>query len=99
MGQANPVGQQPLFAICYDISDSRERRRADKLLAGFGFRVQKSVYECHLGKSQKQQLLAGLERLALRTGHLRIYRVYAEGAARTVGKAPTLAHERYCFAI
>ncbi len=38
------------YAIVYDISDDKERGKVDKILKGFGFRVQKSVYECMLKK-------------------------------------------------
>jgi len=48
MSHQAPGKQAPLFAVCYDLSDDRERRRVDKLLTGFGFRVQKSVFECRL---------------------------------------------------
>ena len=94
-----PASQSPLFALCYDISCNRERRRLDKLLCGFGFRVQKSVFECHLGKSQKQQLLTALDRLNIITGHVRIYRVYAESAARTVGKAVSHPNSQFSYSV
>lgn len=94
-----PVSQQPLFVACYDISDNRERRRLDKLLCGYGFRTQKSVFECHLGKSQKQQLVAAVERLALRSGQLRLYRVYADAGAQAIGKAVKSDLITYAFTI
>ena len=34
------------FLVCFDISDNKKRRRAVKILSGFGVRVQKSVFEC-----------------------------------------------------
>ena len=94
-----PVSQQPLFVACYDISDNRERRRMDKLLCGFGFRAQRSVFECHLGKSQKQQLVAAVERLALRTGHLRLYRVYSQVGRRTIGQPAKGDEATYAFTV
>ncbi len=94
-----PISQQPLFVACYDISNDRERRRMDKLLCGYGFRTQKSVFECHLGKSQKQQLVAAVERLALRSGHLRLYRVYADAGAQTLGQAVKADPVTYAFTV
>jgi len=34
------------YLVCFDISDHRMRRRAVKILKGYGVRVQKSVFEC-----------------------------------------------------
>jgi CRISPR-associated protein Cas2 len=81
-----PKDEAPLFAVCYDITDDRERRRVAKLLEAYGFRVQKSVFECHLGHAQKQQLATALERLRLRTGQVRTYRIYAGSPVATAGR-------------
>lgn len=37
-----------LFVICYDIANDRRRRRVDKVLSGYGYRVQESVFEAEL---------------------------------------------------
>ncbi len=34
------------FVVCFDISDDKIRRKAVKCLKSFGYRVQKSVFEC-----------------------------------------------------
>jgi len=34
------------FLVCFDISDDKVRYRAVKAIKGFGYRVQKSVFEC-----------------------------------------------------
>jgi CRISPR-associated protein Cas2 len=82
------AGEAPLYAVCYDISDDRERRRADRLLKGYGFRRQKSVFECHMSEAQKRQLHLGLERLGLKTGHVRIYRLQANSEPKVFGAQP-----------
>ncbi|MBU0567270.1 CRISPR-associated endonuclease Cas2 [bacterium] len=46
------------YAIVYDISSDSERARVDKTLKGFGFRVQKSVFECRLNRRGRNELLA-----------------------------------------
>lgn len=78
--------EQPSFAVVYDISDDRERRMVDKVLAGFGFRVQKSVYECCLSRGDKAQLVSMLTKLALNTGSVKIYRIYAGTEALVIGQ-------------
>lgn len=44
------------YLICYDIPDNKRRKKIADLLAGYGTRVQKSVFECQLKNKQYQQL-------------------------------------------
>lgn len=78
---------QPEFAVVYELGNDRERRQVDRLLRGFGFRVQKSVYECRLSRAERQQLQRALEQLQLKTGSVRIYRIYGGAARCVVGHA------------
>ena len=34
--------------VCYDIPDDKRRSRVRKILEGYGYRVQKSVFECEV---------------------------------------------------
>ncbi|GAB4303643.1 MAG: CRISPR-associated endonuclease Cas2 [Thiohalomonadaceae bacterium] len=52
------------IVVCYDSPDDRRRNRMAKALAGFGERVQDSVFECWLDASQLRQLQAALSQLA-----------------------------------
>lgn len=36
------------IVVCYDIPDDKRRTRLSKALEGFGYRVQKSVFECEV---------------------------------------------------
>ena len=63
------------YAIVYDISANRERSRVDRLLQSFGFRVQKSVFECRLTTTDRNKLISRLEQIDLRTGFVKIYRL------------------------
>lgn len=52
-----------LAIICYDIADDRRRFRVARELEGWGWRVQESVFECHLdalGLLELQGVLAAL---------------------------------------
>lgn len=63
------------YAVVYDISDDLERARVDKVLKGFGFRIQKSVFECRMDKRTKEELLEKLSNLNIQTGFIKIYRL------------------------
>lgn len=52
------------YVVCFDISDDRIRSRVVKVLKGYGYRVQKSVFECpRLTEKQLLTLMDRLERL------------------------------------
>lgn len=80
------------FAIAYDITDDAERRKVDKILQGFGFRVQKSVFECKLTRADQRAVITALEGVGLQTGSIKIYRVYGGTKARVVGQ-PMVDHD------
>ena len=62
------------YVVVYDISDNKERRKVNNILIGFGFRVQKSVFECRLDKRYLNQLKYLLEDLNIKTGFIKIYK-------------------------
>jgi len=76
------------YAVVYDITSNRERRRVDKVLKGYGFRVQKSVFECRMRHRDREELLARLEKLELKTGFVKVYRLAAGADNPVVGAAP-----------
>lgn len=43
------------YLVCFDIVDNRDPRKAVKIIRGYGYRVQKSVFECP-GLSERQFL-------------------------------------------
>jgi len=63
------------YAVVYDISDARERRRVDKVLKGFGFRIQRSVFECRLNQRMRAELLEKLKEVEPKTGFVKVYRL------------------------
>jgi CRISPR-associated protein Cas2 len=77
-----------LYVIAYDISDDRERRQADQILQGFGFRRQKSVFECRLSRGHLARLQRELDTLRMETGFVMIYHLAPNTRALTVGEVP-----------
>ena len=63
------------YVVVYDISCDTERERVDKTLKGFGFRAQKSVFECKLDRKGRDQLKEQLRSLVIKTGFIKIYRL------------------------
>lgn len=77
------------FAVVYDISSDNERDRVDRLLKGFGFRVQKSVFECVLTRRDKEELIQRLKGLEIKTGFIKVYRLEFASKPAVIGQAPS----------
>jgi len=63
------------YVLVYDITSDRERRKVDKVLRSYGFRVQKSVFECRMTKRSKDELLEKLRKLDVKSGFIKVYRL------------------------
>ena len=74
------------FAVIYDISDNKERRKVEKVLKGFGFRIQKSVFECALDRRGRREIVEQLEALEIQTGFIKIYRLEYSWKDCTIGE-------------
>jgi len=69
--------------IAYDIVDDRRRLRVMKLLKGYGFHAQKSVFECYLDEQQLNRLLKRLKPLIHeQMDSVRIYPLNLESVRR-----------------
>ncbi|MGH8578724.1 MAG: CRISPR-associated endonuclease Cas2 [Gammaproteobacteria bacterium] len=85
------------FTVAYDVSDDGERSHVDRVLRGFGFRVQKSVFECNLTRGDKRALIDQLRRLDLKTGTVKIYRIYAGSNNVVIGQPQAEPDEDYAY--
>lgn len=63
------------YAVAYDLSDDAERRAVDRVLKGWGQRVQKSVFLATLPRCGAKRLRAELDRLELKTGTVLLFRL------------------------
>lgn len=52
-----------LYVIVYDIPDDGRRNKLFKALKGFGTRVQYSVFEAHLNKTQYEEMKHAVTRV------------------------------------
>ena len=76
------------YVVVYDISENRERTKIDKLLQGFGRRVQKSVFECVMRKRDLKELEGKLNQLKIKSGYVKIYRLQFSSDPAVFGNAP-----------
>ncbi len=74
------------YAVVYDISSDGERARVDKTLKDFGFRIQKSVFECRLNKRGKEELIEKLKTLEIKTGFIKVYRLEYSSKNEIIGE-------------
>ena len=72
--------------VLYDISSNKERRRIRKLLKGYGFKIQKSVFECKLNRKWKLQMISRLESLEIKTGFIKIYKLDYSSKDKIIGE-------------
>ncbi|QSQ08588.1 CRISPR-associated endonuclease Cas2 2 [Koleobacter methoxysyntrophicus] len=64
-----------LVVVIYDIVDDRRRLKMAKFLKGFGFRVQRSCFECILDMSLYKKLIDQIENYISDEDLLRVYRL------------------------
>ena len=85
-----------LVVVSYDITDDRRRTRVAKTLAGFGTRVQYSVFDCLLNEKQLARLRVKLEEIIdQRVDSVRFYRLCSRcrSAVVVLGTGPILDDE------
>lgn len=76
------------YVAAYDISVDRERRRVDNVLKQYGFRIQKSVFECVLSLNDRALMIRELEHLNISSGFVKIYKREYTFPGRVIGCAP-----------
>jgi CRISPR-associated protein Cas2 len=89
------------YVAVYDVTDDAERTRVAKVIEGFGVRVQKSAFECHLTKGARATLERKLAALELKTGFVFLYRVDAKAKRIAIGAVPAnpLDDANYAFVV
>ena len=91
-----------LYVVVYDISDDKERESVSNVLGGYGFRVQRSVFECRLTVAARGKMLGQLEELGLKTGFVYAYRVLGKSKRLEIGTPPedeAFSDDQYAYII
>ncbi|MBR8842765.1 MULTISPECIES: CRISPR-associated endonuclease Cas2 [Pseudoalteromonas] len=87
------------FVICYDTPCNKRRYRIDKILAGYGERIQLSVYECRLSESQFNLLRFELRQVISIEDVLNYYQVCCHCQSRRHGVAAATLYDPTGFEI
>ncbi len=90
------------YLVCYDIVSDTRRTRVSKLLSSYGFRVQKSVFECVLDENQYQIVSKYLMRLVnKREDQVRFYPMSAHNRCKVavVGTQPEFVVDDAAFIV
>ena len=61
--------------VIYDIISNKRRTQLSKLLSAFGFRIQRSAFECLLTREKYKLLIERINRYAKAEDLIRIYRL------------------------
>lgn len=65
-----------LYVVIYDIPNNRTRYRVAKLLAKYGFRIQRSAFEVICNRHSQQEIIQSIEKLIHKQEDLvRLYRL------------------------
>lgn len=81
------IGHRSFWLVAYDITSDHERAKVDRLLKGWGFRLQKSLWSVATGRPGIKRLADALEALGIQTGQVLIFRLESDQAPIAIGKA------------
>ena len=83
-----------LTVVIYDIVDNKKRTALSKMLLGYGERVQKSAFECHLTNKKYEEMVSNALRfIDIKEDLLRIYKLTGTTQVQLWGKVPQTIDE------
>lgn len=83
-----------MILAIYDIVDDKKRLKLSKVLLGYGERVQRSAFECHLTLRQYEEMIKkALPFIDEEKDLLRIYKLTGNASIKVWGKIPTTEDE------
>ena len=77
MNIQSPVDRDKKFTVLviYDITNDKRRNRMAKLLKGYGYRFQKSAFECRIDNGRYNRLISGITKIHDEGDLVRVYRL------------------------
>ena len=83
--------------VIYDIISNKRRTRLSKILSGFGYRIQKSSFECVLTKEKCDLLVSMIDDFAIDVDFIRIYKLNRNVKTIIYGSKPDTENKIYYF--
>ncbi len=83
--------------VIYDIISNKRRTRLAKLLQGFGYRIQKSAFECVLTREKCEKLFSVVAEFAQEDDLIRIYQLNQYVKSVIYGEASVEENEEFYF--
>lgn len=83
--------------VIYDIISNKRRTKLSKLLSGFGYRIQKSAFECVLTREKCDLLMKKIDKFAKPEDLIRIYRLNQNVKTTIYGEKLGIENEMYYF--
>lgn len=83
--------------VIYDIISNKRRNKLSKILSGFGFRIQRSAFECILTREKCQKLFDIVEEFAEPDDLIRIYKLNQHVQSFIYGEQIPNENEMYYF--
>lgn len=91
--EEKPGNDRVFVLVIYDIVDNKKRLKLAKLLAGYGFRIQKSAFEAVITKKKYQELLKLLPAYVSSEDSIKVYKIVGKGQVVSFGKTTEMDDE------
>lgn len=83
--------------VIYDIISNKRRTKLSKMLNAFGYRIQKSAFECVLTREKCELLIQKIDNFAQKEDLIRIYRLNQNVKTVIYGEKLETENELYYF--
>lgn len=86
-----------VILIIYDIISNKRRAFLSKLLSAFGYRIQKSAFECFLTREKVEILMKKIEKFVQEDDLIRVYKLNQNIKISIYGEKMENENEDYYF--
>jgi CRISPR-associated endoribonuclease cas2 len=83
--------------VIYDIISNKRRTKLSKILRGFGYRIQRSSFECLLTREKCELLMKKIDNFAKSEDLIRIYRLNQDVKTVIYGEKLGVENEMFYF--
>ena len=83
--------------VIYDIISNKRRMQLSKLLSAFGFRIQKSAFECLLTREKYKLLIERISRYVKSEDLIRMYRLNQNVVTEIYGEKSEVENENKTY--